>query len=113
MRQSLNERLDALLAAYRAACPDPEPGPEFMPRLWEKIEARRTVAFSIRRWTRAFVTAAAAICLLLGLLTVSSPGPLPADASTYVETLAVDNQSDNFPYFEPVSTDGGGGLYRR
>lgn len=113
MKEDLNKRLDALLAAYRAACPGPEPGPEFMPRLWEKIEARRSVAFSIRHWTRAFVTAAAAICLLLGLLTVSSPGPPSADASTYVEKLAADNQSDNFPYFEPVSTDNGGGLYRR
>ena len=112
MNEDLNQRLDALLAGYRAACPDPEAGPDFMPRLWEKIEARRSAAFTFRRWAQAFVTAAAAICVLLGLLTVSRAHSSPLDEQTYLETLAAETQSDASPYFELVSTGDGGGNYR-
>jgi hypothetical protein len=112
--KKLNEKLDALLAAYRAACADRDPSPEFMPRLWERIEARRSVTYSLRRWAQAFVTAAAVICLLLGfLLTTASRQPSPVDRSTYVEALAADVPSENYGYLELVSSDnGGGGNYR-
>jgi hypothetical protein len=38
----MKDKLDALWAEYREANPDPDSGPEFMPKLWQKIlEARR------------------------------------------------------------------------
>jgi hypothetical protein len=38
--QESDEALNALLASYRAASPDPEPSVNFMPQLWQKIDAR-------------------------------------------------------------------------
>ena len=55
-------QLDELFTAYRRACPAPEPSPRFLPDIWNKIEARRSMTLSLRRWTGAFVTAAA-LCL--------------------------------------------------
>ena len=49
-----DEQLDGLFRAYREACPDPEPSPEFMPGVWKRIEARQKFSLSLRRWTSAF-----------------------------------------------------------
>jgi hypothetical protein len=37
----IESKLDALFAEYRGACPDPDGGVNFMPNLWQKIDARR------------------------------------------------------------------------
>ncbi len=34
-------QLDALFQAYLEACPAPEPSANFMPQLWQRIEARQ------------------------------------------------------------------------
>ena len=107
--QAMESRLDALLASYREACPDPEVAPDFMPRLWQKIEARRSSALSLRKWTQAFVTAAAAICLLFGILLTTSNSPMsPVYDSTYLEVLAADQAAGIYPDIELVSVDNGG-----
>jgi hypothetical protein len=85
------ERLDALLAAYRNACPDPEPSPDFMPGLWRKIEAQRAFAFTWRRLAQGIVTAAALASLAMGVyLKGVSPAP-----PTYLETLAASQAPDS------------------
>jgi hypothetical protein len=85
------ERLDALLAAYCDACPDPEPSPDFMPGLWRKIEARRAFAFTWRRLAQGIVTAAALASLAMGVyLKGVSPAP-----PTYLETLAASQVPDS------------------
>ena len=43
----MKDRLDALWAEYRDGTPDPEAGPNFMPQLWQKIEARRVETTSV------------------------------------------------------------------
>ena len=43
MRGNDDQRLDALFRAYREACPAPEPSANFMPNLWQRIEARQTL----------------------------------------------------------------------
>ena len=50
--EHMERKLASLWAKYREACPDPDPSPEFMPELWQKIEARRQAAVSLllRRW---------------------------------------------------------------
>jgi hypothetical protein len=84
-------KLPAWLAAYREACADPEPDPNFMPLLWQKIEARQSFAFAVQRVARAFVTVAAAICILMSVALVVSRRQHPLVASsTYVEMLAAE-----------------------
>jgi hypothetical protein len=110
--ERLNRELDALFTAYRQACPDPEPSPDFMPRIWKQIEARRSVAYSFGRWTQAFVTAAAAICLLLGLLNAYLPSQPNFYTETYIEALAEQSSAENPPSLEAALDDSGGGGYQ-
>jgi hypothetical protein len=95
-------RLDALFMAYREACPDREPGADFMPQLWQKIEARDRVSTVFGRLARNLVTAALALSVLLGLaVSLSSRGaPLPSES--YVEVLAEDHARQSLDYFEPA-----------
>jgi hypothetical protein len=95
-------RLDALFAAYREAVPDREPGADFMPQLWQKIEARDRVSTVFGRLAKNLVTAALALSILLGLaVSLSSRvGPLPSES--YVEVLADDQARQSLGYFEPV-----------
>jgi hypothetical protein len=82
------EQLAALFAAYREACPDPDPSPEFMPMLWQRIDAGRSFSYSLKRLAQGFITAAAAAALIMGVYLVrpdSRPSP------TYLELLAAGN----------------------
>ena len=82
------ERLDGLFARYRQAMPDPEPGVDFMPRLWQKIEAQQRAAWSFRRLVSGFVTAAAAVSILLvAALVVFPEGRHAVYTATYVDML--------------------------
>jgi hypothetical protein len=83
-------RLSELFAAYRAACPDPEPGAMFLPGLWEKIEARRSFAYRLKRLSRGVITAAAVVCLLMGLF-LARPEP----SVSYLEVLSADQSHDS------------------
>jgi hypothetical protein len=65
-----------------------------MPRLWQAIDARRSGAYSLGRWTRAFVTAAAAICLLLGLIQTKTPAQPSFYSQTYIESLQAEVASN-------------------
>jgi hypothetical protein len=96
----LESELDALFAAYREACAAPEPSPDFMPRLWERIEARRSVSYSFTRLTQAFVTAAAAICLLLTILQTTLKTQPVVLTQSYAETLAQDAVESSPAYTE-------------
>ncbi len=86
-KSEAEERLAALFAEYREACPDPDPGPDFMPQLWRRIDARRSFGNHLKRLARGFITAAAAAALLMGVFLARAPqhpGP------SYVELLAAD-----------------------
>jgi hypothetical protein len=89
----LGGRLDGLFAAYRDACPDPEPSPDFMPRLWERIEGRRQTLeiFAWRRWAEAFLSLAAVACLLIVVLQVLPPSTSAYLRSTYIDQLSEDD----------------------
>ena len=79
--------LSRYLAAYRESLPDQEPGAHFMPRIWDAIEARQKVTYSFGRLARAFVSAAAALCLVLSTLMLDS-AVSPVYTTTYLEVLA-------------------------
>jgi hypothetical protein len=83
-------RLSELFAAYRSACPDPEPGAMFTPGLWEKIEARRSFAFRLKRFSRGIIATAAAVCLLMGLF-LARPEP----TVSYQDVVTADQSHDS------------------
>jgi hypothetical protein len=93
MDQSNNE-LDALFQSYRSAVPDPDPGANFMPGLWRKIESRKTFTIRVRKLTQLFVGAAAALCLFLAMVQVV-PSLHDDLSGTYVDILAEAHPAEN------------------
>ena len=98
-----DRQLDELFRDYRAACPDVEPGKNFMPMLWQKIDGRRTFAFAFQRLARMVMTASAALCLfLVGLNLIPKQ---PADhliAPTYADALAAEQTAEKTYYTESI-----------
>jgi hypothetical protein len=87
-----DERLDSLFRAYYSACEPREVTANFMPELWQKIDKVQNATFSFRRISKVFVTAAAALSLVLAVVGVSIQDP-KADNVTYVEALAAHNDA--------------------
>ena len=105
MRGNDDARLDALLRAYRDACPTPEPSANFMPNLWRRIESRQSYTFSFQRMANAFVTAAVALSIALGVY-MSIPRSNPSSYSqSYLEALADANALDTPDYVAPVGLE--------
>jgi len=102
--QGGGDKLDPLWRRYRAACPDAEPGANFMPDLWQRIEARRSITFSFQRMVRAFATAAAALTIAIGVY-ASLPRVKPASEVNYLEALAEANALDTPENVGPVRLD--------
>lgn len=96
--------LDRLFAEYRNACPDPEPGPDFMPRLWQKIGARQSFASRVAVFARGLVGAAAVLALLLFALAVDSNRPAFYQ-NTYVDVLATAHVPDQAAGLDPAQFD--------
>jgi hypothetical protein len=95
-RMDQDRDLDQLFATYRTAVPDPEASAGFMPELWRRIEGRQSFLVRMKKLTQVFVAAAAAICLLLGIvLQVPVAKQRPAVAGTYVDVLYNANPTDN------------------
>lgn len=100
-----DEELSRLFRAYRDACPDPLPGADFMPGVWRRIEQRRRFSSSLRRWTGAFVTASAALCVALAVYTSSlASAEIPVLTTAFVESLETDTP-DTLPYLNLVSPE--------
>jgi hypothetical protein len=98
------ERLDALFREFAKASPDRDPSANFMPKLWQQIEARQTYTFSFRRMANALVTAAVAFSIVLGVYMYipQTSGYVPA---TYIEALADANALDAPDIVGPVHLD--------
>ena len=94
MSRLLEEKLDWLWKAYRAACRVPEPTANFMPEMWSKIEARRGPSWlaPLRVWATRVAAAAGVAAALLAV----SVGMWQQPSSTeilevgYVDSLAQD-----------------------
>ena len=95
--EHMERRLASLWAQYRGACPDPEPSPEFMPELWQRIEARRraTVSLLFRRWAEVCVLAAVTLSLLFTTLLIPRSQRSPVYQSTYLDVLAAADSSED------------------
>jgi hypothetical protein len=105
--ESLETRLDGLFAAYRDACPDPEPSPDFMPRLWARIEGRQQTmeVFAWRRWAQAFLSLAAVTCLLIVMLQVLPPSTSAYFHSTYIDQLSEEDGPEQMLLQDVASAD--------
>ncbi len=103
MRGNEDEKLDALFRAYRDACPDPEASANFMPMLWARIDSRQTFLFSFRRMANAFVTAAVALSIALGVYMTIPHSTSGSTSETYIEALADANPLDNPDIVSPAA----------
>jgi hypothetical protein len=101
---SNEQELDELFRAYRNAIPEVEASPEFMPRLWQKIEANRSFSFAFQRLARILVPVSAAACLLLAALNMAPhKGDTQGEAShfaTYTDALSAENTVERSYYSE-------------
>src|SRR5258708_16650925 len=97
-------RLDALFAAYRDACPDPEASANFMPQLWQKIEAREQTSTVFGRLARNLVTAALALSGILGLaVSLSHSRTTAVPTESYAEALPEKQPRAHQDICEPVT----------
>jgi len=92
----MKDRLDALWAEYREVTPDPEAGPNFMPQLWQKIEARRVETTSVfRRLAQICVMATIALALVMSAVLIPHNNFDEVFYSgTYVDILAAEHSND-------------------
>lgn len=96
----VEQRLDALWVEYREACPDPDPAPEFMPRLWQQIEKRRNSnALVFRRLAQICVMATLALTLLMGAVLIPRMQAEAFFVGTYAEALSADHVNTDYTDF--------------
>ena len=95
MQHEGDNKLDALFAEYRSACPDPEPSANFMPGLWKRIEARRTATISVfRHWAQVCVMATVALTVLIGAVLIPKFQENSAASSSYLGALSAEHSAD-------------------
>jgi hypothetical protein len=93
-------RLDRLLAAYRDALPDVEATPQFLPGVWQRIEAANPVSwiFPLRQFAIRLVAASALAAAILTGSAMLTPQRLPdagiLDAS-YVDMLTLASMDED------------------
>jgi hypothetical protein len=91
--------LDRLLERYSLACPEVEPGANFMPAVWQRIDARRGFSFKLASYARILAMTAASLCLAAGWFEISSYGPEKQLSSrNFVEILDDDDDSEALIY---------------
>ena len=77
--------LDEFFQTYRAACPEVEPGRNFMPNLWQRIESRQNFWFVFQR---------------LVALNVSSSQQ--ATRGSYTDALMAEHTAEKVYYTEAI-----------
>jgi len=96
----IDDRLEGLWAEYRGACPDSDPAPDFMPRLWQRIEKRRSDSASVfRRLAQACAATALALALVIGAVLIPHVQMDAFFAGTYADELAAQNVNTDYTDF--------------
>ena len=95
-------QLDNLFQQYRLACPEVEPGINFMPAVWQKIESRYSFWFVFQRLARTATTGCAALCLILLVLNFASTAQSPRATATYTDALLADHSAEKTYYTEAI-----------
>lgn len=96
-------RLERLFGEYRSACPDPEAGANFMPLLWQRIEARRSPALQWVTMSRRALVGAMALCLIIGIVLGTAISNSQYYHLTYIEALDDDDAPEDLAAMHPVS----------
>jgi hypothetical protein len=94
-------QLDDLFRRYREAIPEVEPSVNFMPMLWQRIDAKPNFWLVFPRLARAFTTASAALCLVLLALNLVSSSQATV-APTYTDALMADHSAEMTYYGEAI-----------
>jgi len=94
--------LQQLFKGYGEFHPDPDPSPEFTPRLWAKIEARRSPWYAVARMARLTAAAAVAAALLMGVVLIpmmesKHPAGFYADVVAHEATKADQEYASSLP----------------
>jgi anti-sigma-K factor RskA len=97
----LSQKLDNLFRSYRSACPDVEPGADFMPSLWHKIEARQGFWSVFQGFARSAMTACAALALILLALNYVT-ATQSASVPSYTDALMADHSAEKTYYAETI-----------
>jgi len=91
--------LDQLFERYSQACPDVEAGANFMPAIWQRIDAKRGFSFKLASYSRILAMTAASLCLAAGVFEISSYGPAQQLASrSFIDILDDDDDSEALIY---------------
>jgi len=92
-----NDKLDTLWAEYRAACPDPDPSASFLPRMWQRIEARRNAMSSswFRLWAEVWLVATVTLAIVIGAVLIPRLQNPPAYQASYVDVLAAADSAND------------------
>lgn len=99
-----DEKLDAVLRAYREAVPDVDAGPDFMPGLWRRIEAERKASSSwLVRWAEVCLAATMAVALLLGFYVIPKFQEPAAPQVSYLDVLAAADSASDTAYLVTVA----------
>lgn len=96
--------LKPLWDRYSRACPEVEAGANFMPGVWQRIDARRGFTGKLASYARALTLAAASLCLMAGLFEISPYGKASdaqLTASHYVDVLDEDRDAESLTYSDP------------
>ena len=100
-----NDReLGPLWDRYSRACPEVEASANFMPAVWQRIDARRGFTNKLASYARALTLAAASLCLAIGLFEVSPlsrAGDVQLTATHYVDLLDEDRDAESLTYNDP------------
>ena len=105
MENNHEQRLNRLFTDYRAACPDPEPGANFMPALWQRIEARRNPVLQWVTLSRRALAGALALCLMFGVVLGTALSSSQFYQSTYIEALDAGDSPEDLAAMHPVSIE--------
>jgi hypothetical protein len=92
---NLESKLDRLWVEYRNACPDVDGNANFMPQLWQRIEARQNLPFVMGRFVRGFVSAALVMCLAMTLFNFIPGSQAPL---TYLSILDQEHPTELIAY---------------
>jgi hypothetical protein len=88
------DNLKELWDSYREACAPPEPSPDFMPRLWERIDGRVRWTAQVWRWANSVAAAAALASFFFFALQFLPDRWGGFYQSTYVEVLEEEHGDD-------------------
>jgi hypothetical protein len=90
--------LQEVFRGYGEYHADVEASANFMPRLWERIEARRSPLILIRRTARLLVAGSLAAALLIGAVLIPQLEKQRRPAGFYADVVAHDNSTADQEY---------------